>query len=108
MPFDSLDLELCCGITFKLRKKELLEQYSVDEDDLLGVFSVLNGRSQATIGSGPISTAEYVRYLQDVWQAGVCTAHALGSQHDHQMMKRTHRIIHTAKLSMRRRGRDEG
>ena len=70
------------GITFKLRKKELLDQYSVDEDDLLGLFSLFNGRPLATIGWGPISIAKYVCYLQDVWQAGVCTAHALGSQYD--------------------------
>ena len=81
MPSDSLDSELRFGITFKLRKKELLDQYSVDEDDLLDVFSLFNGRPQATIGSGPTSTAEYVCYLQDVLQAGVCTADALGSQH---------------------------
>ena len=70
VPSDSLESELRHGSTFKLRKKALLDKYSMDEDDLLHVFSHFDGRPQAIIGSGPISSAEYIHYLQGVGQAG--------------------------------------
>ena len=70
LPSDSLP-EVSYGRKFTL-KEGLLDQYSVDCDDIVdSILNILDGKSQTTIGlcNRPIQTSRYIHYLQDVWQA---------------------------------------
>lgn len=72
LPSDSLPT-ITYGRKFTL-KEGLLDQYSVDCDDIVdSLLRFLDGNSQATIGlcERPIQTSIYVHYLQDVSQAVV-------------------------------------
>ena len=61
------------GRKFSLEEGRL-EQYSVEEEDLLhSILDMFDGSTQATIGltDRPIETSKYLHYLKDIWEAVV-------------------------------------